>query len=317
MTAATKSEKLQPAADGPRRFQFRIRDLLLATVWISLLLGAIAQQSVILFALWLAAIVGFVVYGATLCRRLTLVETLIVITCAGILVAVLLPSLDHPESAREVVCRNNLKQIGIALHAYHDTYKRLPPAYIADENGKPMHSWRVLILPFLERKDIYDAYCFDEPWDGPNNRKLAERLAATENPFNSYSCPEDHLKDWGSQETSYVVVVGPGTAWPGTKSTTLADVKDGTSQVILVVETHDSGIHWMEPRDFHVTQMAPRVNSPKGQGISSRHGHGKVSRALVLYADGSIRYLPAGADPKAIESRLQINDGTIIDYTFN
>jgi hypothetical protein len=66
---------------------------------------------------------------------------------------------------------NNLKQIGLALRNYHDAYGRFPPAYVADGHGPPMHSRRVLILPWLEKREIYDRYRFDEPWDGPNNRK--------------------------------------------------------------------------------------------------------------------------------------------------
>src|SRR5262245_21094314 len=119
MSATTKPDQPQPAAKAPEKFQFRIRDLLLVTLWIALLLGAVAQQSVVLFALWLATIVTFVGYRVALRRRFTLIDLLIIVACAGNLVAVLLPSLDHPESAREIVCRENLKQIGIALHSYH------------------------------------------------------------------------------------------------------------------------------------------------------------------------------------------------------
>jgi uncharacterized protein DUF1559 len=60
----------------------------------------------------------------------------------------------------------------VAVATYHDTYGTLPPAYIADAEGKPLHSWRVLLLPFLEQRELYEQYDFDEPWDGPNNRKL-------------------------------------------------------------------------------------------------------------------------------------------------
>ena len=68
---------------------------------------------------------------------------------------------------------NNLKQIAMALQCYHQANGCFPPAYIADKTGKPMHSWRVLILPYLDRDDLYKAYNFTEPWDGPNNKKLA------------------------------------------------------------------------------------------------------------------------------------------------
>jgi Protein of unknown function (DUF1559) len=64
------------------------------------------------------------------------------------------------EAARRAQCRNNLKQIALALHDYHQQYGVLPPAYVADASGRPMHSWRVLLLPFLEQQSLYDQYDF-------------------------------------------------------------------------------------------------------------------------------------------------------------
>ena len=94
--------------------------------------------------------------------------------CAGLpMIALLLPAVQSArEAARRAQCSNNLKQIGLAFHNYHDSYGCLPPAYIPDGNGQPMHSWRVLILPFVEQSPLYDQYDFDEPWNGPNNSKL-------------------------------------------------------------------------------------------------------------------------------------------------
>jgi len=94
-----------------------------------------------------------------------------VFVCGGILVALLLPAVQSArEAARRAQCSNNLKQIALAFHNYHDTYRTFPPAYIPDEDGNPKHSWRVLILPFLEQRALYEQYNFDEPWDSPNNR---------------------------------------------------------------------------------------------------------------------------------------------------
>src|SRR4051812_10595310 len=73
-------------------------------------------------------------------------------------------------------CLGHLKEIGIALHNYHADYGVFPPAYVADASGRPLHSWRVLILPYLEQKPLYNRYNFSEPWDGPNNRRLASQM---------------------------------------------------------------------------------------------------------------------------------------------
>src|SRR5690606_28292508 len=61
-------------------------------------------------------------------------------------------------------CQNNLRQVVLALHGYHVDHGCFPPAYVADAAGRPMHSWRVLVLPYLEEQDLYAAYNFAEPW---------------------------------------------------------------------------------------------------------------------------------------------------------
>src|SRR5687767_15769954 len=74
------------------------------------------------------------------------------------------------EAARRMQCGNHLKQIAIALHNYHDVYHCLPPAYTVDAAGKPLHSWRTLILPFSEQKALYDQIDLTKPWDDPANK---------------------------------------------------------------------------------------------------------------------------------------------------
>src|SRR6478735_1777869 len=80
--------------------------------------------------------------------------------------------IDSRTHARRASCANNLHSIAIAIQQYNDNYGCYPPPFIADADGKPMHSWRVLLLPYLEQKALHRQYRFDEPWDGPNNLKL-------------------------------------------------------------------------------------------------------------------------------------------------
>ncbi len=101
------------------------------------------------------------------------VELLVVIAIIGMLVALLLPSVPTArEAARRMQCANNMKQILIGLQNYHDTYNAFPPAYTVDEDGKPLHSWRVLILPFIEQQALYEQIRLDEPWDSEHNRQF-------------------------------------------------------------------------------------------------------------------------------------------------
>jgi len=227
----------------------------------------------------------------------------VIVALVGIFLLLSLPAVVPPgprRIAKRASCQSNLKQISLALQNYHDVYHSFPPAYVADANGKPMHSWRVLILPFLEYKPLYDQYRFDEPWDGPNNSQLAVDLKIL-------MCPADGNR--GKGQTSYVAVVGPGTAWPGAKSIDIADIKDGINNTILVVEVHNSGISWMEPRDLDVSQMPMNINPKTGLGISS--GHPKCAQAAR--ADGSVFVLDENTPPATIRAMLTIAGGETVE----
>ena len=192
---------------------------------------------------------------------------------------------------------NNLKQIGLALHNYHDAYGCFPPAYLADENGRPMHSWRVLILPWLGQKEIYDRYRFDEPWDGPNNRKLHDLTVS------AYVCPS-HPEE--RHATAYAAVIGPGTAWRGAVPLRLEAVRDGRDQTILLAEVSAPSIHWMEPRDLEFDRMSFAINeSQSPPGLSCRHPGGANS----LLFDGAVRFLKQTLVAKQLRALLTVAGG--------
>jgi hypothetical protein len=186
------------------------------------------------------------------------------------------------------------------LRNYHDAHGSFPPACVVDANGKPMHSWRVLILPYIDGDDLYKKYRFDEPWDGPNNRKLHGEIVQV------FRCPsQQRLRNPNPHATSYVAVVGPRTAWRGDRPVKLSDFTDDSDATILLVETKDSGIHWMEPRDLEYPPMPAEINPPSGGGISSYH----EDSAVVLYADGSLELLPN--DAENIDALLTIDGGDL------
>ncbi len=165
-----------------------------------------------------------------------------------VLIALILPALQiGREAARKTQCANNLKEIGLAMHTYHEVYGSFPPAYIADENGQPMHSWRVLILPYMDEEALYEQYDFDERWDGPNNSRLAGLMP------DAYRCPSGY-KD--PPYTDYVVITGPGTVFDDADGTQLGEITDDPSNTILVVESSESDVHWMEPVDLNVDEMS-------------------------------------------------------------
>ena len=112
------------------------------------------------------------------------------------------------EAARRSGCKGGLFFLRFALDNYHEAYGCFPPPYIADAEGRPMHSWRVLILPFIDQAPLYNQYRFDEPWDGPNNRQLSVRIVS--NDYSFYHCPSDRPSTGklDATMTSYVAVVG-------------------------------------------------------------------------------------------------------------
>ncbi|TWU13498.1 hypothetical protein CA54_23330 [Symmachiella macrocystis] len=209
---------------------------------------------------------------------------LLVVPC---MIALLLPAVQQArEAARRTQCRNNLKQIGLALHNYHDVWGSFPPAYIADETGRPMHSWRVLILPYLDQQALYDQYDFDEPWDGPNN----SRLLGNRPPV--YACPSS---DVDATSTYYAAIAGETCVFAGAEPIAIRDIVDGTSNTSMIGEVSGMGIPWMEPRDVDFDTYT-NIGDPAG--FSSDHTGG----AFFLFADGSVQFLSEETDPDVARS---------------
>ncbi len=219
---------------------------------------------------------------------------------AGIFVGVMF-SLIFPvmragrQAALKSGSTSHLRAIVAALRAYEADFGSLPPAFVADENGRPMHSWRVLILPYLGYDHIYERYDFTQPWDSPQNMQLAGMMPA------EYASPAD-LDAKARWESSYMVVVGPRTAFPGSKTTRLADILDDTSQTILVAETPTFGAVWLQPTDFRTDQMRFVINGREGVEIGSKFSGG----AHVALADGSVEFLPDETPPEYVQAMTTI-----------
>jgi hypothetical protein len=145
----------------------------------------------------------------------------------------------------------------------------------------------VLILPYLakagggegELKQLYESYDFSEPWDGLNNRKLAHRMPLV------YGCGDDPGRRVST--TSYLVVIGEHSAFPGSRLIKLDDSRDEKSRTILVVETRKSGINWMEPRDYPIEELRFEAGKANERQIGGNH----PGIAPALFADGSVRSL--------------------------
>ena len=177
-----------------------------------------------------------------------------------------------------LTCDSNLKNIGLALHNYNSTYGCLPPAYVADNKGRPMHSWRVLLLASMgyPARSTYDAYNFNEPWDGPNNQKLASQMNSI------YACP-NHGDRAEKFLTSYVAFVGPQAAFTGKTPTSLNSIIKINPRTIMLCEIDNIEIKWMEPKDINLEyENLRRGNSVNCFSSKDDEGPG------FLFADGSL-----------------------------
>jgi hypothetical protein len=210
---------------------------------------------------------------------------------------------------------NNLKQIGLAMHNFHDVYKSFPPAVIFGPDGKPWHSWRVLILPFVEQAQLYGRYRFDEPWDGPHNKELLREMPAIyHDPV--YSGAQDTF-------THYAAITGPGTAFPleprkptaygSTRGLTAAmagfrNFLDGTSNILLVGSVSpERKIPWMKPEDVTWNDNFPGMGQPGGFAAPYKaRGH---AVGIFLRGDGSVTAIRDDVSPADWRNLWQVADG--------
>jgi hypothetical protein len=185
---------------------------------------------------------------------------------------------------------NHMRQVGMALHNFHDAYKRLPPAVRRDEAGRPLCSWRFQILPFLESMML--GIDFSDQWDDPVNRCLSGH------PYWVY-CWTAEAPLPRSLHSNIVAVTGPGTAFDGDRETRLADLDKDT---ILAVEVARSNTHWMEPGDLHIDQIPTSLcHGVDGGGF------------CVLFADGSAWFINANAPLDDLKKFFTIDDAKQFD----
>lgn len=197
------------------------------------------------------------------------------------------------ESAARSLRANNLKQIAIAMHNYHDTYLHLLPQATYDKNGKPMLSWRVMILPFIEQQNLYNQFHLDEPWDSEHNKKL---LAV---PPKTYISPQQDKKSIEEHLTYYQGFVGKGAFFEGKNGLRLPqDFPDGTSNTIMIVEA-SKGVPWTKPEDipYDADKPLPKLGLP-----------GSTSYMAAI-CDGSVRTITPKLTERTLRLAITRNDG--------
>ncbi|MBN2291150.1 MAG: DUF1559 domain-containing protein [Pirellulales bacterium] len=229
--------------------------------------------------------------GATPWIIVLVIVLVVSVSCGGILLALLLPAVQAArEAARRVACINNMKQVGLAMHTFHGTNNRFPSYDDPKHPEWPPCSWRVQLLPHLGQDFTYRQYDRNQAWDSPTNIVLEDVMSP------QYRCPSNPTV--GSTDTDYLTLVGPNGVFMQKGSLSLKDITDGSSNTIMLVESHKSGIHWMEPKDLSINNAKMVSVNSAGPGLKSQHP-GVVN---VVLCDGSVRSLSNNIDPNVLKS---------------
>lgn len=235
---------------------------------------------------WVCGLICVVFFGMVTCS-----------TCGG-----------SREAARRSQCKNNLKQIGLAMHNYSDEFGKFPDPQLRAEDSEPM-SWRVGILPYRDRKADFANYVPTATWDSDDNFLISKQDVGL------YVCPSVPLSDKkdraGRWYSAYATLVGPQTAFSDGKGKSFREFPDWTSNTVLVAEACGQQIVWTEPRDIDLTDKNVGINLPGNKPGQSNGSWSSYHRdgANVAMADGSVRFLRTATDPRVLRAISTANGG--------
>ena len=229
--------------------------------------------------------------------KFTLLHLFTIFGILLLLVALMLPAVRTAgPAARRTQCKNNLKQIALALHNYAEIYDAFPPAYTVDADGKPLHSWRTLIPPFLDQAPLYETIDLSKPWNDPANSD------AYKIELSIYKCPSAVLPP---NHTSYLSVVASNSFFRPTESRRLSEVTDNHGETIMVIEVaSEHAVHWMAPQDADeriVLGVGPETKLPHEGGVHA------------LFVDGSVKFISSETTTAVRRALISIagNDGAV------
>jgi len=193
------------------------------------------------------------------------------VAVSGVAIGMLLPAVQAVrEAARRTQSMNNQRQLVLALLNYEAAHGRFPPAYTTDADGKPLLSWRVAILPYLDENDLFEEFHQDEPWDSEHNIALLEKMPPF---FKNPSSLGDRLG-----YTDYVAPVNKDSVLASGKGIRIAQITDGTSNTVMLMEVGgDQQVPWSSPQDIKVEDL---------KTLQLPNGH--PGTVTVAFVDGSV-----------------------------
>jgi prepilin-type processing-associated H-X9-DG protein len=196
--------------------------------------------------------------------------------------------------------QNNLKQLSLAMHNYAATLGgRLPANATYSKDGKPLLSWRVLILPYIEQQQLYQEFHLNEPWDSEHNKKLLAKMPKV------YASPEDE-KTVQEHVTHYQAFLDKGAFFEGKQGLRFpAEFVDGTSNTIMFVEAAKA-VPWSKPEDipYDPAKPLPKLGLPGARGFNA------------AMCDGSVRMISHNITQQTLRSAITRNGGEVLGPDF-
>jgi hypothetical protein len=219
-------------------------------------------------------------------------KTAAIDTLAAAVESSLRPARDAAKRSQSM---NNLKQLALAMHNYNATFQHFPAAASYSLDGKPLLSWRVYLLPYIEENQLFQQFHLNEPWDSPHNKTLIARMPA------AFRSPKSKAE---KGKTNYLLPVGNGALYgSGRDEPRIKDITDGTSQTIMVVEVDDPhAVTWTKPDDLSFDPKDPK------KGIGSLYEDGFAA----AFCDGSAHFLSRGIDAKTLAALFTRAGGEVI-----
>lgn len=204
---------------------------------------------------------------------------------------------DARPAAYRTLCKNNLKHILLALHEYRDVHEVFPPACTVNAEGRPLHSWRTIILPFLDQEQLYDSVDLTKPWNDPINAKALLSMPSV------YRCPSTDQLD---HTTTYLAVVGEQSFLHPIDPRSMSEISDGTPNTLAVIEVaQENAVPWMSPLDADEAGVITF-----GRSGTLVHAEGRSPGFTnAAFADGSVRILSADLSPETRRALVSIAGG--------
>jgi hypothetical protein len=199
--------------------------------------------------------------------------------------------------ASELVRLNNLKQLSFGMLASTaKNHGKLPAAAIYSKDGRPLLSWRVAILPYVEEQKLYEKFHLDEPWDSPNNKPLIVKMPKV------FADPAGDEASEG--RTRYLVPTGKGTMFEGQAGIHENEVSDGLQNTLMIVAVaSDKAVVWTKPDDLTIDEEKPML------GIGDLPAEGLAA----AFGDGAVRVIKKSVDSETLRRLFIRNDGKVVD----